>query len=56
MGQLLFLLNTSELFPMMLYKLIGYADDSTLIAVLPSPGVRVAVAATDPRDLGNVSE
>ena len=49
MGQLLFLFYTSELFPMMLNKLIGYADDSTLIAVLISPGVRVAVAAPDPR-------
>ena len=25
-------------------ELIGYADDSILIAVVPSPGVRVAVA------------
>ena len=29
-------------------KLIGYADDSTLMAVVPSPGVRVAVAVLDP--------
>ena len=26
-------------------NLIGYADDSTLIAVVPSPGVRVAVVS-----------
>ena len=25
-------------------KLIGYADDSTLIAVVPSPGVRSTIA------------
>ena len=37
-------------------KLIGYADDSTLIAVVPSPGVRVAVAESMIRDLGRVSE
>ena len=37
-------------------KLIGYADDSTLMAVVPSPGVRVAVAESLIRDLGRVSE
>ena len=36
--------------------LIGSADDSTLIAVVPSPGVRVAVAESLIRDLGRVSE
>ena len=35
--------------------LIGYAVD-TLIAVVPSPGVRVAVAESLIRDLGRVSE
>ena len=37
-------------------KLIGYADDSTLMAVVPSPGVRVAVAQSLIRDLCRVSE
>ena len=37
-------------------KLIGYADDSTLMAVVPSLGVRVAVAESLIRDLGGVSE
>ena len=32
-------------------KLIGYADDSTLIAVVPSPCVRVIVAESLSRDL-----
>ena len=32
------------------------ADDSTLMAVVPSPGVRVAVAESLIRDLGRVSE
>ena len=41
LGQLLFLLYSSELFSILENKLIGYADDSTLIAVVPSPGVRV---------------
>ena len=37
-------------------KLIGYADDSTLMSVVPSPGVRVAIAESLIRDLGTVSE
>ena len=37
-------------------KLIGYADDSALIAVVPSPGVRVAVAESRIRDLGRVTQ
>ena len=37
-------------------KLIGYTDDSTLMAVVPSPGVRVSVAESLIRDLGRVSE
>ena len=37
-------------------KLIGYADDSTLMAVVPSPGVRIAVAESLIRDLGRVSK
>ena len=37
-------------------KLIGYADGSTLMAVVPSPGVRVAAAESLIRDLGRVSE
>ena len=35
---LLFLLYTSELFSILENKLIGYADNSTLMAVVPSPG------------------
>ena len=56
MGPLLFLLYTSELFSILENKLIGYADDSTLMAVVPSPGVRVAVAESLIHDLGRVSE
>ena len=41
LGSLLFLLYTSELFSILENKLIGYADDSTLIAVVPSPGVEL---------------
>ena len=56
LGPLLFLLYTSEFFSILENKLIGYADDSTLIAVVPSPGVRVTVAESLIRDLGRVSE
>ena len=55
-GPLLFLLYTSELFSILGNKLICYADDSTFMAVVPSPGVRVAVAESLIRDLGWVSE
>ena len=44
MSHLLFLLYTSERFYILENKLRGYADDSTLIAVVPSPGIRVTVA------------
>ena len=37
-------------------KLIGYADDCNLMAVVPSPCVRVAVAESLNRDLSRVSE
>ena len=56
LGPLLFLLYTSELFSILENKLIGYGDDSTLMAVVPSPGIRVAVAESLISDLGRVSE
>ena len=56
LGPLLFLLYASELFSILESKLIGYADDSTLIAVVPSPGLRVAVAESLSRDLVKVCE
>ena len=45
-----------ELFYIVENKLIGYADDSTLMAVVPSPAVRVTVAESLIRDLARVSE
>ena len=42
-GPLLFLLYASEVFSIMENKLVGYADDTTLMAVVPSPIVRVTV-------------
>ena len=40
-GQLLFFLYTSEFFSILNNKLIGYADDCTLMAIEPSQGIRV---------------
>ena len=56
LGPLLFLLYTSEFFSILESKLIGYADDSTLMAVVPFPGVRVTVAESLVSVLGRVSE
>ena len=56
LSPLLFVQYTSELFSILENKLIGCADGSTLIAVMPSPGVRVAVAESLSRDLMIVSE
>ena len=56
LGPLLFLLYMPELFSILENKLIGYADESTLMAVVPSPGIRVAVAESLIRDLGRVSK
>ena len=55
-GPLLFLLYTLELFSILKNKLIGYADDSTLMAAVPSPGVIVAVAESLICELVRVSE
>ena len=54
LGPLLFLLYTSELFSILENKLIGYADDSTLMAVAPSPGARVILAESLNHDLVRV--
>ena len=56
LGPLLFLLYTSELFSILENKLVGFADDTNLMAVVPSTGVRVVVAESLIRDLGRVSE
>ena len=56
LGPLLFILYMSGLFSMLENKLIGYADNSTLMAVVPFPGVRVAAAESLIRDHGRVSQ
>ena len=48
-GPLLFLIVTWELFTILENKLISYADHSTLMAVVPSPGVSYSSRVPDPR-------
>ena len=55
LGSQLFLLYTAEIFSIVENKLYGYADDSTLVAVVPSPGERVAVSESMNRDINRVS-
>ena len=47
---------SSELFYILEKKLIGYADDSIMMAAVTIPGVRVTVAESLIRDLGRVCE
>ena len=54
LGPQLFLLYTAELFSIVENKLYGYADDSNLVAVVPSPGERVAVSESMNHDLNRV--
>ena len=56
MGPLWVLLYTSQIFSILENKLIGYADDCALMAVVPSPGVRVTVSESLIHDLGRISE
>ena len=55
LGQQLFFLYPAELFSILEDKLYGYAYDSTLVAVKPSPSKRLAVTETLNRDLKRVS-
>ena len=55
LGPLLFLLYTAELFSVVENKLYGYVDNSTLVAVVASPGERVAVSEFINFDLNRVS-
>ena len=56
LGQLLFLLYTSEIFSFLENKLIGNADDSNLMAIVPSQGVIVTVAESLIHNLSRVGE
>ena len=47
---------TSEIFDLVVNKVYGYADDSTLLAVVRKPVDRLAVAASLNRDLARIQE
>ena len=51
----MYLLYTAEIFSIVQNELYGYAEDSTLVAVVPFPGERVAVTESINRDLNRVS-
>ena len=55
LGPKLFFLYTAELFSTVENELYGYADDSTLVAVVPSSRERLAVSDSMNRDLNRVS-
>ena len=55
-GHLLYLLYTSQFFFIPENKFVGYGNDFTLIVVVPSSGIRVAVAESLNRDLGKATE
>ena len=55
LGLQLFLLYNAELFSVVEHKQYGYDDDSTLVAVVPSPGEWVAVSESMNRDQNGVS-
>ena len=56
LGQLLLLLYSSELLAILENKLIGYAVDSTLMAVAPFQGLRVTLAEYLSHNHGRVSK
>ena len=55
LGPQLFRLYSAELFSIVENKLYGYADDSTLVAVVLSPDERVAVSESMNHDLNRVN-
>ena len=56
LGPLLFCLYTYYIFSVLENKLISHADDCTLMAVVPSTGIRVTVAESLSHVFVNVSE
>ena len=55
LGPLLFLVYTGDLPPLLENTLVGYADDSTLLASISSPLERPLIAASLNRDLALIS-
>ncbi|KAI3381869.1 hypothetical protein SNEBB_010891 [Seison nebaliae] len=56
LGPLLFILYTADLYNIVKNDLFGYADDKTLLSVIPSPADRQTVAVSLNRDLELINE
>ena len=56
LGPLLFIIYTSDMWLDLENKLIAYADDATLVASIPSPGLRSSVAESLNRDLERIND
>ena len=55
LGPLLFILYTHDMWFGLENKLVAYADDATLVAVVPSPDMRSVVSESLNRDLARIS-
>ena len=55
LGPLLFIIYTHDMWRGLENDLFAYADDATLVAVVPSPGMRATVADSINRDLAKSS-
>ena len=56
LGPLLFILYTQDMWIGLENQLISYADDATLIAVIPTPGQRQLVSDSLNRDLAKIND
>lgn len=56
LGPLLFILYTRDMWTGLENELVAYADDATLVAVVPSPDQRCSVTESLNRDLAKISE
>ena len=56
LGPRIFLQYTSEMFELVENRLFAYADDSTLLAIVPKPADRPAAAASISSDLARIQE
>ena len=56
LGPLLFILYTHDMWFGLENMLVAYADDATLLAVVPSPDMRSVISDSLNRDLAKISE
>ena len=56
LGPILFVIYTADLFEVVENRLVNYADDSTLYAIVKRPSSRLSVAESLNRDLARISD